>query len=484
MDIRRRDDAGMAILMSLILVVISGTLIVTMITYTLSETRQSGHARQRGSGIALAEGQVDAMMANITSVQGTALPCSANVVDSSTPPDTVTVATSVTYYDGSNSALSCPLAPGASPVTAVIKAVATSQRLDGTQPARRVMEATVRLIPPVLGMSLTKAIFGQQNVVLTNNATINGSVAGAADADIYTNGSFSCGNSQDIRGSVHSQGAISMANSCDISGDGWAGSGFTASSPGNSVGGSVTVSNGNATLGNGVSVTGGVRASGTISWNGCPAQCTSGASIPTFPVEPFPHLSWNADTQSAWQAQGYATVVTNNDCTLSSGVNGPGQWLVDNAATLSGPTVLRTTCPLVLGPHSATIRLNNDIAVFADGGISLGSNLDLTSTGATTRKVYLVQPYDTAPTPCSGDSITINNQVTIDSSITMLLYSPCGIHKSNLSALNGQIYSGTTVTSDNQLTLNYVSLPAYGLTDGNGGGQNWKLDLLNKQDTT
>jgi hypothetical protein len=25
--------------------------------------------------------------------------------------------------------------------------------------------------------------------------------------------------------------------------------------------------------------------------------------------------------------------------------------------------------------------------------------------------------------------------------------------------------------------LNYVPLPDYGLTDGNGGGQNWKLDL-------
>ena len=35
-----------------------------------------------------------------------------------------------------------------------------------------------------------------------------------------------------------------------------------------------------------------------------------------------------------------------------------------------------------------------------------------------------------------------------------------GIRQSNLLAFNGQIYSGITFTSHNQLTLNYVSPPA------------------------
>jgi hypothetical protein len=365
----------------------------------------------------------------------------------------------------------------------VISAVATSQRLDETQPARRVMEAVVRLRPPAFGATLTKAIFGEQAVVMSNNARVNSSGAGTPDGDIYTNGSFSCGNAQQIDGSVHSQGSLSMANSCDIAGDAWAGSGFTAQSPGNSVGGSVTVSNGDASLANGVAVTSGVRASGNITWSGCPSRCSSNTTVQSFPLEPFPHLSWTTDTQSAWAAHGYTTTVTNNDCSLNGGVNGPGQWLMDNADHLTTPTMLRTTCPLILQTHSS-IRVSNDIAVFADGGIALGSNLNLRSTTSDARKLYLVQPYDTAPSPCTGDSITIDNQVTIDASIDMLLYSPCGIRKSNLSALNGQIYSGTTVTSDNQLTLNYVSLPAYGLTDGNGGDQNWKLDLLSKQEAS
>jgi hypothetical protein len=481
---RRHRDAGIAILMALLLVLISGMLTVTLITYALSETRQSGQDRQRGSAIALAEGQVDAMMARLSSLTNAPLPCSASVVDATTPPDTVTIGTSVTYYDAANAALPCPVPAGNAPAAAVIRAVATSQRLDGTQPARRVMQALVRLHPPVFGATLTKAVFGNQNVIFNNNATVNGSGAGAADADIYTNGSFSCGNAQQINGSVHSQGSLSMANSCGLGGEAWAGSGFTASSPGNSIGGNVTVSGGNASLSNGVGVSGSVQASGTISWNQCPARCTTGASIPAFPVEPFPHLSWNADTQSAWANNGYTTVVTNNDCTVTGGTNGPGQWIIDHAATLSTPTILRTTCPVLLQGSSGSIALSNDLAVFADGGVTLGSNPNLRSNTTATRKLYLIQPYDTAPTPCAGDSITINNQVTIDASIAVLLYSPCGIRKSNLSALNGQVYSGTTFTSDNLLTLNYVSLPAYGLTDGNGGGQTWKLDLLSKREAS
>jgi hypothetical protein len=56
------------------------------------------------------------MMAKISSLGRAALPCTDSVVDSTTPPDTITIATTVTY-NGSNSPLPCPVPPGITPDT-------------------------------------------------------------------------------------------------------------------------------------------------------------------------------------------------------------------------------------------------------------------------------------------------------------------------------------------------------------------------------
>jgi hypothetical protein len=478
----RRTDEGMVMMITIGLMIVCTALMLTMITYALSETRFTGHERERGSAISVAEGQVDGMLRQITTASATALPCSSTVSDSTAPPETLTVTTTVTYYDAAGVVLACPVLTG-TPATGLVRAVATSQSLSGTRPAPRIMEAVVRLTPPIFGANLTKAIFGDQAISMSNNADIYGS-GGSADADLYTNQDFACQNNQRVRGSVATQGSLSMKNSCAISGNAWARTGFTASNAGNAVDGRVLVSAGNATLANGVSIGLDVQASGVITWNACPARCKAMTSVDPPPTEPFPQLSWDAATQQAWAINGYTNVVTNNNCTVSGGANGPGQWLIDNAATLTVPTILRTTCALVLQSGGTTVQVNNNIAVFADGGITLGSNVNLHSTTATTRSLFLVQPYNAVALPCSTDAITLNNQVTIDSTITMLLYSPCGIRKSNLSTFYGQIYSASGVTIDNQLTMYFTPLPAYGLTNGNGGGQTWKADLLSKRENS
>jgi len=477
---RRRDDEGVAMLMALGLILVSSILMLAILANALGETRQTGQNRQRGTAIALAEGQVDSMISRITG--STTLPCSASVTDSSTLPDTVSIATTVTYYDTAGTALACPVPAGSTPVTGRVRAVATGQRINGTAPARRVMEAVLRLRAPVFGASLSKAIFGNASITTNNNVNINGT-GGLANADLYTNAAFSCSNNQIINGSVITQSTLSMANSCRINGDAWSKSGYTAGQPGNSVGGRVLVSNGNATLANNATVVGGVRASGTISWNQCPGQCTSGGTVSPPPVEPFPQLSWNASTQDEWLANGYTNVVTNNDCTVSGDVNGPGQWLITHAATLSAPTILRTTCALVMQSGSIPpVRLNNNLAVFADGGIFL-NKFTLSSTTTAQRSVYFVQPYNAVASPCAVDGIVLENQLALDSMVATLLYSPCVVRKSNLGDLTGQVYSGTSVSIDNQTNMTYVALPIYGVTNGSGGGQLWQADLLAKRES-
>jgi hypothetical protein len=392
------------------------------------------------------------------------------------------ITTTVTYFDAAGTALACAVPVGSTPTQALVRAVATGQTISGTRSARRVVEALVRLTQPVYGQQLTKAIFSDANLTSANNATISGSGAGS-DADVYTNGSFSCSNNQSIAGSVVSQSTLSMSNSCTIAGDAWAVSGYSAANPGNSVGGRTLVSGGNATLANNATVAGGVMASGTISWNRCPAQCSAGAAVPAPPVEAFPRLSWDAATQQAWNTAGFTTVVTQNSCTAVGGLNGPGQWLWDNAATLTGPTILRTSCPLVLSPGGGgPMRLAADVAVFADGGVFLDGNLDITSTTSASRNLYLVQPYNAVPLPCTSDGIQLANHVTVDAAISMLLYSPCVVRKANLSTFTGQIYAGANVALDNQLNMTFQALPVYGVTDGSGAGQLWKADLLNKRE--
>ena len=477
---RQAPDAGFAMLSAVLLMTISSVLMMALIAYSLTEMHQTGQHRQRNSALNLAEGAVDTMIGTITQTTGPAstLPCSASTTDTRAVPDTITVATTVTYYDASGATLACPLAAAATPAQALVHAVATSQQISETSPARRVMEALLALRPPSVG--LTKAIFGDRSISITNNTTINGSGNGN-DADIYTNGPFACSNNETINGSVHSQSTLSMSQSCDIAGDAWSIAGFTAGNAGNSVGGRVLVSGGNATLANGASVTNRVRASGTITWNQCPAQCSPNAAVSPPSTESFPQLSWNASTQAAWSSAGY-TVVTVNSCATAGGTNAAGQWVIDHAATLTGPTLLRTPCALTLTSNS-NLALSNNLAVFADGGITLAGNQNISSTSTTSQSFYLVQPYNAvASLPCNVDGVLVQNHVAVDTTVNMLMYSPCIVHKANLSAINGQMYSATTVQIDNQLNMSFDPLPVYGATDSSGNQPPWAADILSERE--
>ena len=491
----RRDD-GYALIAAVAIVGLVGLLVATMVAVTLRETRQTGRDRQRSAAVTSAEGAVDKSLANIQEAAPDALPCgTSTVADSEARPDTLTIATTVTYFDASGAPIDCTLVQDATSnvvaSSALVKSTSTSTPIAGQAPAVRTIETAVRLTP-AFANGLDKAIFGNSGVTLANKTELYGR-NGTPDADIYTNGSFTCSNNEHFRGSIYAQGSIVLSNSCRIDVDAWSKLGFTSDSPQATVSGDVKVSQGTATI-NAGTILGNVKAQAISPASWCtshPDHCTIGVGVVTDPPSyTFPQLNWNSTVAQEWAEAGYATVVTDNNCTYSgNGSNGPGQWIVDNGNHLTGPTILTTTCQVVLqNPNNnpacgnKRVCLNDNLAVFADGGITISNTLTITSTDQTSRHLYLIQPYDAVPSPCTTIGINLDNQVTISPTVTELLYSPCSVRKANNTDHYGQIYAGGYAQIDNQLTMYYTPLPVWGVDATTTKVESYSADILYKRE--
>lgn len=482
-------DEGVALVVAIAVTGLVAILCVTLVTITMAETRGSARERQRAAAVQFAEGEVDTTLAQMQASAPATLPCTGTGQSAVSGPDVIDAATTVTYYNAAGVAVACSetAGPSGAVTSALISTTATSQALAGTAPAQRTVETLVNLTPTVEANGLDKAIYGQAGIRLSNNAKIFGR-NGLPNADLYTNGDFTCNNNQDYQGSVYAKGQIYLASTCTIDVDAWAGTGFTANNTGVTVKGDVKVGNGNATFNaQGATVAGTVSVSGTISqeqWRSrnCPAKCTTGASPGMPPDQSIPELPWNATVEAAWRAKGY-TVVTVTDCTYSNSANasGPGAWIVNNAATLTQPTVLRTPCEVSMQQNNNRISLKNDLAVFADGGFRIANSLTLQSTNSDVRNLYFIQPYNA---PSCGSGISFDNRVTAESTINLLLYSRCDVRTSNNTDLYGQIYAGGNATIDNSLTLYFRSMPVWGLANAPTVRTGYTLDVVYKRETT
>lgn len=484
---RLRSDDGVALVAAIALAGLVSILIVTLTTYAVRESNQTGRERQRASAVAVAEGRVDATLASIQSADPAALPCgtSTPVPVQESPPDTVNVTTTVTYFDATGSEVPCTATGTTAVASARVSAAAESVPLANQMPARRTMESLVRLTPTFTN-GLDKAIFGNAGIAMANHAEIYGT-DGLPNADLYTNGDYVCDNNQTVHGSLFAQGSVAMANTCTVDGDVETRTGFRADSPGVTVGGSVSVSQGSAALVSQAHVGGVVRTSGSITYPGCPqgTKCFPGSTVADPPAQSFPVLAWDTATRDAWAAAGYTHVVTKDGCsTGSDGHNEPSRWLLDNASTLPGPTILVTSCEVRLGSRSNDLALNDDLAVFAFGGIAFTNSITVGSTDSDTRSLYLVHPHNAAPMPCTTDGVTLDNRVTFEPTVSELLYTPCNIRKANSSDQYGQIYAGGTATVDNRMTMHYRPLPVWGVQTTTTQVASYSIDIAYKRETT
>lgn len=512
----RRDDDGVALIAAMAVVMLVGILVVVTIRIAIAESTATGRDRQRSSAVSTAESQVDTIMAQIQSSTPSALTgfCGTLAGSADVARDDFGVSSTVTYYkpDGVTE-VPCASIPTTQVGYAKVRSVATSEALANSSSAKRSVESLLRL-RPAYGNDLDKAIFSNYTLTMSNKTVLT-SASGTPDADIYTNGDFYCRNNEEFHGSIFAQGSIYLESQCTISVDAWAKGRVQITNPSASVGGRVlsatsTVSLDKSALGQQA------RAKGAVTGQACSVagKCFSNVQVDAPPTTAFPEWVWNSTTQGEWAAHQYQTVnlpsgnftcgwynppngtpnlvgADGKSANLNGKATGIAAWLFANAYKLTSPTIVVADCPsekVIL--QGIGVKMNNNVLLVARGGIQFTGNSPISSvtgtgTAADPNLLYLIQPasFNGVKTTCSGEGISLDNQVSVDSTVNTLLYSPCAIRKANQSTIVGQVYSGSTVSVDNQLDMAYVSLPMWGGIASQSSIDSYSIEIMYKRES-
>jgi Tfp pilus assembly protein PilX len=469
---RGSDDEGVALLIAVALTALAAAMMITMTMIVIQENKSTGRDRDRSVSVMTAEGGIDTALAQIQNAAVSSIPCGASTTTgSSANPEVVTLTTTVKYFDAAGTQLSCPLTDTMYAAQASVRSSAVSIPRGGGQQVTRTMETLVQLKPKYAN-DLDRAIFGNSGVTVSNNFDLYGQTG--PDADVYTNGDFTCSQNEHFRGSIYAQGNINVTGSCTIDVNANAAKSFNMTNSQASVGGDVLVNpgpTGNANITAGT-VGGKVKAVSVTPASYCsnnPNKCVTGAgSAPAPPSIAFPQMGTST---TGWVNAGY-TVVNLSAC--DNGVDSPDGYLATKGQNLPGKTLINVTgnCPLRFKTSVKSVTLNQDVAVFDPYGIDLENSLSFSSTNSTSHYLYFVQPYGSTCGPATGSSgsnsfplgIYLGNLVTMDPTISELLYTPCDVHKANQSSTYGQIYAGGTAYIDNKTDAHYVPIPVFDVT--------------------
>jgi hypothetical protein len=388
------------------------------------------------------------------------LPCSMSGTLNATPVATWSV--DITYYASYplvGSALTCvngylsgSVAPGGA---ALYSTGSVAGWPTGT--VERNMEMQVSL--QVVYGEFNKAIFSNRSPVITSNITVYGE--NGNDADMISNGDWSCQNSLTVYGTIYVQGSATMANTCRTAVDLWANGNITMSSQSRidhdakSSTGSLTMSQ-SSSVGNNVTV--GTTCTGctTGSSGRVAGSVTTGNVQPAPPTTVFPTMTFDA---AAWTSEGWNIEYFTN-CTTAR------DWLT-NASHNSSKTVLRITggCTLSIAQNT-TITRTADVAIFTDGEITTNNNTNFVTGDAAWHSLFLI--VETAASCLGTDGrISMSNQTSFQQ-LYFFVFSPCySTFANNNSTARGQIY-GDVVSVTNNLTYTFHAMLVPGAGDVSG----------------
>lgn len=308
----------------------------------------------------------------------------------------------------------------------VAKGYAPSKTAD--RRAARQLEQQVELIPTD-GFSF--ALFASPGgIVGENNSTITGDVYSAEDVelaqfakvfgDITSVGAVTTSNNSTVGGKIHAGTDVVLQNSqTTVQGDVWAG-GFTAGAP-------------NATIGGAVS--GNVQARGTVTVTGSVAGSVVQNSPPPAPIVlDQPVFTWDAanyPTASTWtEAATFQSYWSANK---------------DNFSGAHRITVADTTANKILLDSRWT--MTGDVTLVSDAPISLTRDVVNGAGADVVLTIISLSNLDPA--------IELSNNVTIPSSIKILLYAPNGVVDfSQLKDFHGVVY-GEEIRLSQQFSLSY-----------------------------
>jgi Tfp pilus assembly protein PilX len=461
------------------------SLSVVVVGVAITTNQESGRDRQRTVTINAAEGGVDAVYAAVQS-SGTSLPCrwpASGTSAVNAAPDQATSYATVGYFDAVGAPLTCTAgtlnALSIKPATAVVDGYGTAQPIAGQPTSQRRMQALINL-NPVYGDSLNKAIFANSTLTFDNQTTLTGNRG--PDADIYTNGNYTCANNQNFAGSIIAQGSLTVQGACTIAGDAWARLSI-ANSAGSSgsIGGRALSSAGGISLPDNFAVNGTLLAASDIAWRGCSAsgKCfprTSSVAAP--PVYPFPILRGDSATLAKWSEQGYNAVTYTGPCSDLV------QRIKDTYSKANGQkTLVKTSCAVNFD-NDRDIVLQNNLAIFSTGGFSSRNQVSFGSSDASARVLHWVVPYEAAPSlPCTSPGITTDQQFNFTAAVNMLVYSPCNISFSNNSDHMGQIIGGSNVSITNQFSMKFRPVPLWGIDPTSLPLLSYQIDVVYKRET-
>lgn len=498
---RPRDDQGGA------LVAVIGIAAVMMIFILTSSSLVVGSLRYsdttRGGVQAQAAGQAGVAYAAADLTKGN---CTATYSSATTPVYTATIsyqrtATGTTWLSG------CPSTD--SDVTKVkIVSVGTGSAFTTVT---RTVEAIYNYIPYNPGQGITgsgAAVYGYDNTdsTLTNltitqtgtsspgiefktgsascqtGSSIQGDVilgdgvyqspSGCTiNGDLWASATVQVGNNSTITGNVHASGSgspvVTISNGAQVNGN------VTSAGPvsiAGSVGGSVVAgpSGGQSTVSGSVGGTFTTAGTVTVSGSGLPASRIltnqTGIVTPTAPVVP----NWVdfAYHRSDWVTPAGVTYAEDipADCTGSTVASRI------NLATTQTIVYAESRCPGgMVNLSGNNLTLKTDVVLIADA-FDLKSMTITSASGTGTHRLYIITPdavSNAAPNcPTPTLSTKIENQVQTDSSVDIMIYTPCALGNSG-SAWWGQIYAAS-IAFNNSFTLNFVSMGLPGVNFDNG----------------
>jgi len=480
------ESGTLALMLVTVLVGLLTTLTAIVVQVSSSNVTNSAFRSEQTQALQAAEGGLNVAIAEINQASSYAsFPCSVAQTTVGTVPVTSSYSVAIYYFsvypppNPATGALACTpsgnpnLASSPAPESAIL--VSTGQAGKSPQSAQY-LEDELQLGTTQGGTVFDQALFSNTNLTFTSSASVIG--YNGDNAKGYANGSFSCANSSHFEGNLTVQGGFTdpSGSSCHIDGNLWTDGSITLAGS-SLVGGDVLAAGGSSpsydsiSLSQSATVVGSGSASGSISKLN--SSKIEGGTYPNEtslglpPVESFPEVTYSSSQYTGW------TQINESNCGNSG--NDTGGIYSDLAAmsTASTQTVIDTSCAISLS-GSTTWKLNANLVLFTSGGLTMSGSTQWSSTNATVRDLYIFVPYGVtcsgAPgSPSSGSpGITTNNSAKFDSSIWVLLYTPCTDSFNSSSSLYGQIYGGT-ITETQSVTDNFELLPTVPGETGGGG---------------
>ncbi len=485
----------------MIFVAVSGSLMVGAMHFT--DTTRAGVQAQ-----AAAEAGIVAAQADLS--KGV---CSAPYTSTTAPVYTVTVAYQLPDITGTTWHQGCP---SNNPDATMVKIVSVGS---GTAfaPTTKTVETIFHYVPAVLPLPVQgtgPGVFGYQvidssvtNLVINQqgnskpgimfvNGSMNCQAGGYIQGDVILGGgSYSTTSACTINGDVFASDTVSIDNNSKILGNvvatGVIGGYSVTLAKGSTVNGSI-VSEGPDSIGDkvGGSITAGPITGTTIingavggsvvsassvsigskgSVAGSVTRNKSGIPTPVLPVTVPPWIDFVYDP-TVWVDAGGNPFTVVNAANCSSDVAAK-----INAAT--GPTIVNALAGS--GCNSGAVNLSgldltlkSDVALFASS-YQLKSQTITSSTPsiAGSERFWMITPdavfgNQLPDCPVGAVKSQIDNQVVTDSSVDILIYTPCGLSSTG-SSLWGQMYTND-IKFDNSFTLNFVpvGLPGWDLSTG------------------